>query len=222
MSTKKEIMASEPSKKTMDQRKVWRAMELMPESEEWPSEKKLELILYYATCGSAKQTCRDKGVPLVTFRSWQRSDWFPEVHGICLDLTYNKIGSKLTGIAAHCAEQLESMVVQGEPIQAADGTVTYRKLGVRDLLAIMNSTLDRGTKLAGIGEAAQAGAEKGERSKLVDLAQACIDVAKKMQHTQAEMSSPKGTFSTDPLSKDTEGVIDAEFEEVPDATQSKT
>lgn len=158
MANKKDMMAFEPAKKTKNERMMWRAIELIPESSGYSSEVKLNAVMIYATCGSIRKTSQVSGIPRITLVNWTQSDWWPEVLPLALELTNKKFSAKLNGIMSMALDNLEDILENGEEVLTKTTTVTKKgresitetrvvkerkKLSGKDLMNIAGNAADK-------------------------------------------------------------------------------
>lgn len=158
MANKKDMMALEPEKKTKRERMLWKAIELIPESGSYSSEVKLNAVMIYATCGSLRKTSEISGIPRITIVDWTKTDWWPEVLPLALELTNRKFSAKLNGIMERALDNLEDILDNGEEVLTKTTTVTKKgresitetrvvkerkKLSGKDLMHIAGTASDK-------------------------------------------------------------------------------
>lgn len=189
MATKQEMLAEEPAKKTKKERNLYRAIELIPESGKYSSKLKYEVLTTYIREGmSVSATVEKTGVPRETIRNWLKAKWWDEVQDLIMEVNQRKVAARLHNVIDRTISNIETQMDQGEEvlIKGYDGVQKYRQeIKAGDNIKLLGMALDKQYKLRALEREERMAEEAAQGSstdnKLVDLAQACIDIARKAQ-----------------------------------------
>jgi len=110
----------------------------------WAESVKQKAVELYVKTGSVSTVCRELNLPVETFHTWRKKDWFKDALNVKRTEHLEQLDVKLTESIDEAVAQLQDRLKNGDTVyNQRTGKFTQAPAKLRDLNAAFNSLIDK-------------------------------------------------------------------------------